>query len=237
MLKEAFEFLIGLGKPVQLTDLLGRELIVLPGKGPVMTKRCVVENIEVSTLSALLELHEETTHDKYCDLFYIHVESHKTVKIVSAPDETSGGRVVYAIATHSEPVFEFDKWMDIESFIIGLHSKFLQTEERDALIKFVSSISFEGSVSTDDDGISQTVETRKGVAMKQNSTVPNPVTLQPRRTFREVEQPESQFVFRINKDSMKVALFEADGGKWKLDAIENIAQKLNESKSGAVVLS
>lgn len=237
MLKEAFEFLIRLGNPVQVTDSLNREWIYTPGKGSILITRSAVENIEVSTLSALLELHEETTRDKHCEIFYIHVESHNTVKIVSAPDQTSGERVVYATASHNEPVFEFDKWMDIESFIIGLHSKFLQTEERDALIKFVSSISFEGSVSTDDDGISQTVETRKGVSMKQNSTVPNPVTLQPRRTFREVEQPESQFVFRINKDSMKVALFEADGGKWKLDAIENIAQKLNESESGATVLS
>ena len=54
---------------------------------------------------------------------------------------------------------------------------------------------------------------------------PNPVTLRPYRTFNEVEQPASQFVFRINKLA-NLALFEADGGKWKLEAVESIANYL-----------
>ena len=41
----------------------------------------------------------------------------------------------------------------------------------------------------------------------------------------EVEQPASQFVFRVNK-SANLALFEADGGKWKLDAVKNISDYL-----------
>lgn len=50
-------------------------------------------------------------------------------------------------------------------------------------------------------------------------------TLRPYRTFREVEQPASEFVFRLRSLNGEVpwcALFEADGGKWKLDAVLKI---------------
>lgn len=59
--------------------------------------------------------------------------------------------------------------------------------------------------------------------------IPSPVTLKPYRTFTEVEQPESQFVFRMKEDKydgVQCALFEADGGAWKLGAMEYIKEYL-----------
>nr|ABP73607.1 hypothetical protein [Bacillus thuringiensis] len=56
--------------------------------------------------------------------------------------------------------------------------------------------------------------------------VPNPVSLQPYRTFVEVAQPESDFIFRM-KDGPRCSLYEADGGAWKLEAIKNIKEYLN----------
>jgi hypothetical protein len=61
------------------------------------------------------------------------------------------------------------------------------------------------------------------------------VKLSPYRTFREVAWPESEFVFRLRSRGGGVpecALFEADGGKWKLDEVVTIetwldAQNLN----------
>ena len=46
--------------------------------------------------------------------------------------------------------------------------------------------------------------------------VPNPVTLRPFRTFIEVEQPESKFIFRM-REGGRCAIFEADGahGSWR----------------------
>lgn len=55
--------------------------------------------------------------------------------------------------------------------------------------------------------------------------VPNPVELAPYRTFLEVEQPESQFIFRM-KDGPRCAIFEADGGAWRNQAITNIREYL-----------
>lgn len=62
--------------------------------------------------------------------------------------------------------------------------------------------------------------------------MPNPVYLAPYRTFREVTQPLSPFVLRMKQGREgglpTVALFEADGGKWKLDAIAFIRDFLRE---------
>jgi 16S rRNA U1498 N3-methylase RsmE len=43
-----------------------------------------------------------------------------------------------------------------------------------------------------------------------------------------VLQPESDFVFRM-KDGPRCALFEADGGAWQNEAIDNIKKHLEAS--------
>lgn len=71
---------------------------------------------------------------------------------------------------------------------------------------------------------------RSGIARVEEISVPNPVFLAPFRTFREITQPLSPFVLRMKQGREgglpTVALFEADGGKWKLDAIQFIRDYL-----------
>ena len=69
---------------------------------------------------------------------------------------------------------------------------------------------------------------KTGVASRGNAKVPNPVQLSPYRTFVEVEQPESKFVFRM-REGARCGLFEADGGAWKLEAMNNIKEYLKEA--------
>ena len=48
-------------------------------------------------------------------------------------------------------------------------------------------------------------------------------------------QPESQFVFRMKEDKydgVQCALFEADGGAWKLKAMENIKEYFDRELDG-----
>ena len=49
----------------------------------------------------------------------------------------------------------------------------------------------------DDDGVSQKTTIKIGIANKTDVIVPNPMKLRPYRTFAEIEQPESSYVFRI----------------------------------------
>ena len=86
-----------------------------------------------------------------------------------------------------------------------------------------------------DDGVSQKATVKTGLASKSDAIIPSPVTLKPYRTFTEVEQPESQFVFRMKEDKydgVQCALFEADGGAWKLHAMESIQEYLEEQLKG-----
>ena len=59
------------------------------------------------------------------------------------------------------------------------------------------------------------------------------MVLKPFRTFAEAEQPESKFIFRMRKDEdgVTAALIEADGGAWKVQAIKNIANYLEDKLS------
>ncbi|MED3469309.1 hypothetical protein P4485_32040, partial [Bacillus thuringiensis] len=75
----------------------------------------------------------------------------------------------------------------------------------------------------EDDGVSQAVTVKTGTATRGQAKVPNPVELMPYRTFVEVEQPESRFVFRM-REGARCGLFEADGGAWKLEAMNNIKE-------------
>ncbi len=53
----------------------------------------------------------------------------------------------------------------------------------------------------------------------------------------EVEQPESKFVFRMRKgvDGPEAALFEADGGAWKIEAMKRIKEYLEGQLQGTDV--
>lgn len=80
----------------------------------------------------------------------------------------------------------------------------------------------ENSVSTKDNGVTQTVEARQGVALNTLVEVKPRIQLQPFRTFLEVPQPESEFLLRVDPNE-GIGFFEADGGVWKLEAKRNIA--------------
>ena len=70
-----------------------------------------------------------------------------------------------------------------------------------------------------------------GIASKSDALVPNPVRLTPYRTFLEVEQPASDFIFRMKQDKYEgivCAIFEADGGAWKMEATQRIKEYLQK---------
>jgi hypothetical protein len=73
---------------------------------------------------------------------------------------------------------------------------------------------------------------KTGITTKENALVPNPVKLIPYRTFLEVEQPASEFVFRIGEGKGGAPSFKlvaADGGIWKSQAVDNVKHYLVEA--------
>ena len=112
--------------------------------------------------------------------------------------------------------------------MIELRSKYQYTEDIDYLLKLLSSITLEDKVQSDDNGLSQQVTVRKGVALKGTETVKPIVKLKPYRTFYEVDQPESEFLLRLG-DNGQVGFFEADGGMWKMTARRTIKEYLENA--------
>lgn len=127
------------------------------------------------------------------------------------------------------PEFEYGKFIDHERFCIGLQANFLDDEKSDRalVLKFAGTVE-DGSVAQySDDGISQKATVKTGIASKGDAIVPNPVKLRPYRTFHEVQQPMSEFIFRMKSDDgVRCALFEADGGAWENVAMKNIKEYL-----------
>lgn len=112
-------------------------------------------------------------------------------------------------------------WMGLEERIIQLRAQCADTAGRTALLEMLSSVSKEEGAVSNDNGVTQEVTVREGVAIKAPAAVQPYVKLQPYRTFLEVEQPESEFLLRLGKEC-EVGLFEADGGAWKLEAARKI---------------
>jgi hypothetical protein len=163
--------------------------------------------------------------DKIEDPFAVHVVSHDLVRVISG-NNVDYNRGVFAEAEMDFNGFDFDAWMDHESFMIALQSLFVKTPSRDEILRIAGTISADEISVIIDDGVTQEVTARAGIALKDKVELPNPVTLRPYRTFREVPQPESAFVFRVRKggsDGLGLVLFEADGEMWRLEAIGNVA--------------
>ncbi|MED1406950.1 hypothetical protein P4U07_30155, partial [Bacillus mycoides] len=156
----------------------------------------------------------------------IHIENPTTVSCFTAVNGDKA-RSTFIQAKASIPRFNFSNFYDREEFNIALQSGFVQNQHRDIVLKVVGTV-VEGAVKEiGDDGVSQAVTAKTSVANRENVKVPNPVELSPYRTFVEVEQPESKFVFRM-REGARCGLFEADGGAWKLEAMNNIKKYLNK---------
>ena len=107
--------------------------------------------------------------------------------------------------------------------MIDLQANFQKNEDLELLLKAAGNIEKKNNQSYSDDGVSQVATMTVGVAQKADVIVPNPVKLIPHRTFQEVEQPASQFVFRIGDNEVPTFMIvEAQNQIWKNEAVKNI---------------
>jgi len=127
--------------------------------------------------------------------------------------------------------FPWSRFMSPEEFIIMTQSRFVETEDLVTVKKIAGNVTSEQVLNFSDDGVSQQVTAKSGIARVDNVVVPPKVKLAPYRTFLEIEQPESEFVFRAKKagDLPHFALFEADGGAWRIEAMKRIKAYLEDN--------
>lgn len=160
----------------------------------------------------------------------VGVEDEETVTVCSAISAIDRQREVpYKVRAELVEI-PFGRKLDYETMMITLKSKFVETPELLELVKLLGTITEENNAQIADDGFTQTVVVRKGIALKDNKAVNPIVRLKPYRTFNEVEQPESRFLIRLFEGGY-AALYEADGGAWTLQARRNVADYLKTALS------
>jgi hypothetical protein len=237
MIKEAIEKILSLGV-YKAEEVSGRIYSNGPS-GILPMKPPKAETLGINTLTGVVDFYDDYSIAE--GKMIAHVVDHKTVELIESMFTDSWlTRSTYLKAVHESPVFPFGRSMDVESFIINLQAMFVQDENTAAILKIVGNIKEEAVTQHTDDGVTQAVTARVGIARVEAVAVPNPVTLRPYRTFMEVEQPASTFVLRMvggKGQQPSCALYEADGRMWQLEAINNIKKWLAEKITGIKIIA
>lgn len=237
-LADAIASLADLGKKAaepKKVDINGRSFMVTGGScteiEPLELPK--PEKVNTRSLNALVALiKSEVDSQTENPPLYVSCNTYSGVEVFTTPnpeDDLHRWQPYHATASDLPPLVEDVCW-SFDEAMIKLRSMFQRAPEGekndvDYILDLLSHMSFDQSVKSDDNGITQTVQVRKGVSFVENKAVRPIVTLAPYRTFQEVEQPESEFVFRVY-DDRSISLTAADGGMWKLAAREAVKNHL-----------
>lgn len=227
MIKEALQYLVELGKAEEHTingdtysdKPLHRIDMYIPKANA----------IEMHTLTSLVD-YIKSDVDAMSEKMIVEVASPTKVNMYSQLDYNRDREKLVSVSARV-PEFSFNNFMDQEKFCINLQSKFINDPQTDRslILKFAGTVEAGTVAEYGDDGITQKATVKTGIASKGDAIVPNPVKLRPYRTFLEVEQPISEFIFRMKQDKydgINCAIFEADGGAWQIAATKAIKEYL-----------
>lgn len=226
-MKEALEYVVGLSAP-SYTEHEG-ELWSDKPMHRIHKKMPKAARLQMGTLTSLVEYIKSNT-DKMDNHMLIHVQSPTKVVLMSELDEDRCREELVEVNAML-PEFSFNQYYPAESFVINVMSKFIGSTDKEQILKFAGTVETGTVAQYGDDGVSQKATIQQTCTSKSEAIIPNPVHLAPYRTFLEVDQPSSDFIFRARDDEREpsFALFEADGGAWKLDAMNTVASFLKEA--------
>lgn len=224
MLKAALEYFTSIvaGSQVpHVIDINGKKLV--DRKLNRYDCKDYAEQINIQTLTGLIDYISAGELPTGC---FIRVVDPENV-VIQTPLDEYRKRETLIRCTAGTPYFRYNSWMEQEEFIIGLQACFQPTDDLALVRKFAGTVEASTISTYGDDGITQKAQIQTGIASKSEVICPNPVILKPYRTFSEISsQPESAFVFRVKNENGKpyFKLIEADGGAWKSEAMDAVAQ-------------
>jgi len=220
MIKEALQYIIGQVTPDTLehegqTFTKGQYAVVKPWEP-------LPQTIELETLDGLCDYIHRTP--LATDTF-VHVVSPTTVCLTTDPRGKAMLRHNLAVAQFKSPDEPVGRWMDQEDTLIALMKGFEDSEDRRLLARALGKIKADRSVSLDDDGVSQTVEQKDGVALVKTAQVKPVWKLRPYRTFSVIEQADVDYFLRISDkrgNGVTILLMETDTNAWRIDVMRRI---------------
>lgn len=218
MLKAMIEKIVELANPkiyeVEGSVFASKELV------HVMDKKPMPNCIELTGLDSVCKMvRNEAEH--VGQQIFIQVKDHKNVSVFTSLDADEDRLYLYKCVADT-PAVTMGRFLPYENAVIEIRSLYIPGPDNEYLLRLLSSISSESKVTNSDNGVTQKVEAKAGISLKEVVEIKPRVTLRPFRTFVEVGQPESEFLLRINQ-SGEIGLFPADGGVWKLEATRNVA--------------
>lgn len=202
------------------------------------------ESVSFTTLTGLVDYLKSSIDvpNAFIDHIFVSVVSPTRIEVYSGiNDGNFYERSTIAVVEAMVPKVKIGEWLEQSAFCILLRSCFVDAidkqeelvvdTDRDALIGVASNIVSGTIAEYQDTGISQKATLKTGIQESEDKLLPEKVTLRPYRTFLEVEQPKSDFVFRAQdsrNNGVQLALYEADGGRWKMDAMRALKDYLME---------
>lgn len=219
------------GVKTDIISVRDREFITRPVHLPPFEP--LPDTLTVHTLSGVAIFCNSFPKDHVA---FIHVDSAKDVYVIGELDEQSRKRPCYLHATlFQAKQFRFNQSFKQEEFIIGIQTGFVDNANRQKFLQIAGNVETEGSTRQSDDGVSQRITIRQGTSLEAEAEFKNPVWLAPFRTFPEIDQPESPFIFRVTGDGL-LALHETLETEWQLKAIRAIHDYLAEKVKDVQIL-
>ena len=232
MLKEALEYVVGLKKP----EIVALDNEVYSDK-PLqrIDYDPVPESLQTRTLTSIIDYINQDVDYIRGNKLMLQVVSPVKVKVKDFLNRNMV-RSTYISAEAEVPDIPFGRYIPLEEFKILLASCFEDSKtfgcdnDKEILLSFVSHVQVGTVADYGDDGISQKAVVSRGITNKEEVLVPNPVSLCPYRSFHEIPQTKSEFIFRLKDEGGQIscALFEADGGAWRNTARMEIAEYLQK---------
>lgn len=234
MIKEALRYVAELATEAQgiITEEINGETYIKGDAKRIPTDKA--ETLSLNTLQATVDYIRDCIRAyNFVHPFIVDIND-RTVTVRSGMN-CHMERNTMSITKPTLPSIALNQYMDMEEFIIQLKTCFVESDNLNKLAQLVSSITDKSEVKVEDDGFSMTVSQTSGTAIKKAEELHiNPIVrLAPYRTYMELEQPESKFLLRV-LDGGRMALYEADGGMWKLEAQRKISEYLRNELSGEI---
>jgi len=203
--------------------------------GEILTPPTIAGNddrtIKLNSLTGLVDF---VKSEKNPNLYLlVHIESPTVVKCLGQLDQKYKTREVPCIAEFENENFEFPfgSGIDQETFILNLLANFEDNSHLQSILGIVSNVEDVNGSELSDDGFKQNITVKSGITYKKVEGIKNPITLTPKKTFREIEQVDEIYILRVQKTSsgLTFKLIAADGGDYSVTAQSRIKQYLSEA--------
>lgn len=225
MIKEGIEKLISIAIPGQVVEINNQQFWAQGEKfHQVSSKK--IDALTISDLDALFDYVGQV--EMFSEGFspFIFVSSFDRVQIKTFLNQQKE-RVTLLDIIYSSFNFPSSSYLPIEDFLVKIQSNFVQDKNLLELMKFLSGIADVAETQVDDNGITQTVKVKAGIVKVGETTIKNPVTLKPCRTFSQIDQPSINYILRLKKigsGEIGAALFDETSPAWQVETVKKIKE-------------